>query len=86
MNSCTQLRNQTEIQEEFALRGISITSWAKLHGFSAQLVYAVIKGRNRGIRGQSHEIAVRLGLKHGLIGNVSDIDVQITDRKLGAAA
>ncbi len=76
-NSTTSLRNIAEIRLEFARRGLSISGWARLHGYSAQLVYGVLTGRNRGLRGQSHEIAVRLGLKHGLIGRVSDIDALV---------
>lgn len=76
-NSTTSLRNTAEIRLEFARRGLSISGWARLHGYSAQLVYGVLTGRNRGLRGQSHEIAVRLGLKHGLIGRVSDIDALV---------
>ncbi|WP_425607192.1 DNA-binding protein [Pseudoxanthomonas mexicana] len=76
-NSTTSLRSTAEIRLEFARRGLSISGWARLHGYSAQLVYGVLTGRNRGLRGQSHEIAVRLGLKHGLIGRVSDIDALV---------
>ena len=72
--STTPLRKGEDVRAEFARRGLSISGWARLHGYSAQLVYGVLTGRNQGSRGQSHEIAVRLGLKHGLIGHVSDID------------
>lgn len=73
-NITMPLRSGAQIRSEFARRGLSISGWARLHGYSAQLVYGVLTGRNRGLRGQSHEIAVRLGLKRGLIGHVSDID------------
>ena len=62
------------IRQEFARRGVSISEWARAHGYSKQLVYQVLAGRKRCIRGQCHEIAVRLGLKTGVIGSVSDID------------
>jgi gp16 family phage-associated protein len=68
------LRNVSQVRSEFSSRGLSISGWARVHGYSAQLVYGVLTGRNRALRGQSHEIAVRLGLKRGLIGHVSDID------------
>ena len=77
-NSSTPLRKGEDVRAEFARRGLSISGWARLHGYSAQLVYGVLTGRNRGLRGQSHEIAVRLGLKHGLIGRVADIDALAT--------
>lgn len=62
------------IRQEFARRGVSISAWARAHGYSKQLVYQVLAGRKRCIRGQCHEIAVRLGLKAGVIGSVADID------------
>ncbi|MBD9479055.1 DNA-binding protein [Pseudoxanthomonas sp. PXM02] len=73
----TPLRSGAQVRSEFARRGLSISGWARLHGYSAQLVYGVLTGRNQGLRGQSHEIAVRLGLKHGLIGRVSEIDALV---------
>ena len=62
------------IRQEFARRGVSISAWARAHGYSKQLVYQVLAGRKRCVRGQCHEIAVRLGLKDGVIGSVADID------------
>ncbi|WP_083491122.1 DNA-binding protein [Stenotrophomonas terrae] len=62
------------IRQEFARRGVSISAWARTHGYSKQLVYQVLAGRKRCVRGQCHEIAVRLGLKTGVIGTVADID------------
>ena len=62
------------IRQEFARRGVSISAWARAHGYSKQLVYQVLSGRKRCVRGQCHEIAVRLGLKTGVIGSVADID------------
>lgn len=63
-----------EVKAEFAMRGLSISAWARNHGYSAQLVYQVLDGRKRCLRGQSHEIAVRLGMKQGIIGSTKDID------------
>lgn len=59
---------------EFALHGVSIRQWAQTHGYPVQLVYQVLAGRKRCMRGKSHAIAVRLGLKPGVIGCVADID------------
>lgn len=53
---------------------MSISQWARAHGYSTRLVYQVLAGRMRCVRGQSHEIAVRLGLKQGVIGSVAAID------------
>lgn len=50
-------------RQEFFDAGISVADWARLHGFSLPLVYAVLKGRNQASPGESHRIAVALGLK-----------------------
>lgn len=56
------LKTREEVQAWFQSQGISIADWAMEHGFSAALTREVIKGR-RCIRGQSHHIAVALGMK-----------------------
>ena len=43
--------------------GISVTDWARTHGFDVHLTYGVLSGRSRASRGESHRIAVALGLK-----------------------
>jgi gp16 family phage-associated protein len=48
---------------EFKQAGISISDWARAQGFEPSLVYTILSGRNRGTRGKSHEIALKLGLK-----------------------
>lgn len=52
-----------EARADFITNGETIRAWASRHGFSEALVYAVLGGRVRGTRGQSHQIAVALGLK-----------------------
>lgn len=51
------------IKRQFADYGVTIRQWAEERGFSEGLVYAVIAGKSKGTRGQSHKIAVALGLK-----------------------
>lgn len=53
------------VRAAFADSGMSIAEWARENGFSASLVYHLLAGRNRGVRGQSHRIAVALRLKRG---------------------
>ena len=67
VNSSAPLKTRNEVRRDFAFRGQSIGAWARSHGYPAQLVYQVLNGRKLGLRGKSHEIAVRLGIKHGLI-------------------
>lgn len=67
-------RSGADVRAEFLRRGLSISAWARSHGYSAQLVYQVLAGRRECVRGQCHEIAVRLGMKDGIIGSSAEID------------
>lgn len=57
-------RNAIEaIRKQFYEHGVTVADWAREHGFDAQLVYSVLNGRSRAQRGESHRIALALGLK-----------------------
>lgn len=58
-----QLRSAREARLWFYEVGISMTDWAREHGFPRQAVYAVLSGRSRCARGRGHQIAVALGMK-----------------------
>ncbi len=62
-----------EIQQEFTRRGLSVSEWARIRGFSTGLVYQVLSGKRKAMRGQSHRIAVALGLKDGIYGEIADL-------------
>ena len=62
-----------DVRAEFKKRGISVSEWARVRGVSAQLTYQILAGRKAAVRGQSHEIAVLLGLKPGLLGNADEL-------------
>ena len=51
----------------FERTGQSIAGWADKNGFGRSLVYAVLNGKKKCIRGESHKIAVLLGIKEGTI-------------------
>ncbi|MCX2864308.1 DNA-binding protein [Paucibacter sp. PLA-PC-4] len=53
----------TRVREDFYLRGQSVASWARDHGFDPNMVYQVLSGRCHARRGSSHQIAQALGLK-----------------------
>lgn len=61
------------IRSIFEECGISIAEWARAEGFSIALVYQVIEGKRRCMRGQSHKIAVSLGLKKGFVGDIHQL-------------
>lgn len=54
---------ETEVQNWFRENGITINDWSRENGFSPALVYAILKGRRKCLRGQSFLIAKTLGLK-----------------------
>lgn len=63
------LRTADEAREELKRKGISISAWATANNFSTNLVFEVLGGRKKCLRGQAHKIAIKLGLKEGEICN-----------------
>lgn len=57
------LRTAKEARNWFYDKGISLTDWARDHGYPRQAVYAVLSGRSRCTRGRGHQIAIDLGMK-----------------------
>ena len=70
---CPGMKTADEVKKEFAECGLSISGWAKRRGYSQSLVYQVLNGGRRALRGESHKIAVDLGLKHGKSGEYKDL-------------
>ena len=62
-----KLRTAAEARADLQAKGISITQWSIANKFSPNLVFEVLGGRKKCVRGQAHEIAVKLGLKDGEI-------------------
>lgn len=52
-----------EIRRLFEANGESIAHWARSRGFAPALVYRVLRGETTAKRGQTHQIAIALGLK-----------------------
>ncbi|MGE1004190.1 DNA-binding protein (plasmid) [Ralstonia syzygii subsp. celebesensis] len=61
------LRTPAEARAELQSKGVSITQWAIANKFSPNLVFEVLGGRKKCVRGQAHEIAIKLGIKAGEI-------------------
>ena len=64
------LKTRAQIREEFANRGWSITGWSRKNGFCPVMVSDIINDndaspKRKCLRGESHNIAVALGLKKG---------------------
>ncbi|MFC4926794.1 MULTISPECIES: DNA-binding protein [Delftia] len=50
-------------REDFHRAGVTVSDWAKQHGFSPRLTYEVLRGGRKCLRGQSALIAEALGMK-----------------------
>lgn len=61
------LRTPEQARAELLRKGVSVTQWSIANGFSPNLVFAVLSNRRRPTRGQTHQIAVALGVKAGEI-------------------
>lgn len=57
------VRTPEQAQRWFTDRGLVVSEWALERRFNPSLVYAVLHGRRKALRGRSFEIAVALGLK-----------------------
>ncbi len=62
-----------QIRKVFKDHGISIAEWARKNSFSVPLAYQVLSGHKKCVRGQSHDIAVKLGLKEGNSSNFDSL-------------
>jgi len=80
------IRTALQALEEFRLRGISVAAWARHNGFNPTLVYQVLHARSVPTRGESHRIAVALGLKHGLMEQDFDLINRQDSIEKGAGA
>lgn len=63
------LKTPEQARAEFDRKGIAVAQWAEQNGFSRSLVYGVLNGTKKCFRGDSHKIAVLLGMKHGEVSN-----------------
>ncbi len=50
-------------RDKLKAEGLTAQDWAKRYGFPIRSVRAVLSGHNKGNYGQSHKIAVALGIK-----------------------
>ncbi len=50
----------TTSRQWFTDTGTTICTWAASHGFSKELVYAVLSGRIRGVRGEAFHVRRKL--------------------------
>lgn len=70
------IKTRSQVRAEFARKGWSYSGWAKKHRFSPALVLAIVNDddatpKRKCLRGESHNIAVKLGLKDGEISELT---------------
>tara|TARA_R110002096_G_scaffold223000_1_gene411952 strand:- start:10943 stop:11230 length:288 start_codon:yes stop_codon:yes gene_type:complete len=70
-------RTPEEIRAELAENGLSLAAWARRYGFSEALTYRVMRGHPAKL-GQSHRIAVALGLKEGRLAGLHELSFPIS--------
>lgn len=61
--TCTQPKTAAEVWALLREQGISARGWALENGFEPTLVYSVLSGTRKCLRGKSHEVAKALGIK-----------------------
>ena len=78
------LKTPEQVKADFHRKGLSVAKWAQQHKVTPQMVYEILSGSERRtcLRGQSHRVAVLLGLKQGELlpaGDTSSMNV-VPDR------
>ena len=76
------LKTRKQVRDEFASRGWSYSDWARQRGYSAALVCMIVNDddgtpQRKCLRGESHNIAVELGLKSGTVSRASAPRMQL---------
>jgi len=66
------LKTRQQVREEFGRNGWSFSAWARKNNYSSGLVMEILRDsdenpRRKCLRGESHNIAVQLGLKEGKV-------------------
>lgn len=51
------------MREQFIASGTNVSEWARERGFGLRLVHQILRGERSCRRGESHRIAVALGIK-----------------------
>lgn len=72
-----------QARAELERKGISIAAFSRMHGLNKNLVSDLLNGRKKGCRGKSHNAAVLLGIKEGVI---TDLPQQYGRRKTDLAS
>lgn len=80
------VKTPQEVRIEIESSGVSVAEWARENKFSSGLVYQVLEGRRKCVRGQSYRIAIALGLKAGNPMDVKMLSKLLSTKTLPAPA
>lgn len=77
------LKTRRQVRDEFARKGLSFSAWARTNSYSATLLLDIVNDddknpRRKCLRGESHNIAVQLGLKEGEVHRQSRLNTLAT--------
>lgn len=61
------MKTPAQAKNDLLFRGETITGWARKNGFNTESVKKVLSGRSKCLYGEAHKIAVKLGIKQGVI-------------------
>lgn len=78
-----KLRTPEEAKAWLGFQGITVSQWARDNEVNHSLVYEILAGRKKCLRGMSHNIAVKLGMKAGII---TDRPARVAPVRRAAAA
>lgn len=59
----THKQKADAVKQRLYAQGKTIKQWAEENGYSPTQVYRVMRGENKALYGEGHNIAVKLGLK-----------------------
>lgn len=63
MNSLDSAKSIQQVRDWMESHGLTVIDWANTNGFNPSNVYRVLNGISKCKRGESHKIALALGLK-----------------------
>jgi gp16 family phage-associated protein len=59
----TQAKGDLSSTKDFHKLGVTIADWARARHFNIRLVYIILRGERKCLRGESYRIAKELGMK-----------------------
>lgn len=71
---------EADASQVFKESGVAVAEWARSRGYNPSLVYRILAGQQKCMRGQSHQIAVELGIKRGISGGLDYVTTKLRER------